>query len=73
MNRIKQKQFVQEFKSYPKAKQFEIICEFAKIYEEDLANHLKSGGKLSTKEEKTINRLREIGAIDLKIRIPKNF
>lgn len=42
-----QQQFVQEFKSYPKAKQFKVICELAIIYEEDLTNHLKNGYQLS--------------------------
>ncbi len=67
-----QEQFIQEFKSYQKTKQFEVICELAKIYEEDLTNHLKNGCKISVKEEKTINRLREIGAIDLEIRKTEN-
>ena len=64
-----QQQIVQEFKTYPKDKQFEVICELAKLYEKDLMKHLKNGDKLSTKEKITINRLREIGAVDLKIRL----
>ncbi len=67
-----QQQFVQEFRSYPKTKQFEVICELAKLYEEDLTRHLSKGYKLSSEEEKIINRLREIGAIDLKIRLREN-
>ncbi len=58
-----QQQFIREFKSYPKAKQFEIICELAKIYEEDLMKHIENGSQLSTQEKENINRLREIGAI----------
>ena len=67
-----QQQIVQEFRSYPKAKQFEVICELAKIYEEDLIMHIKKGYKILVKEEKTVNRLREIGAIDLKNRMIEN-
>ncbi|CAN5243734.1 hypothetical protein BH20ACI1_BH20ACI1_28810 [soil metagenome] len=58
-----QQQIVQEFKDFPKAKQFEVICELAKLYEEDLTKHLRNGYNISTEEEKIINRLREIGAI----------
>ena len=60
-----QEQFVQEFKSYPKTKQFEIVCELGKIYEEDLITQMKNGHQLSTEEGKIINRLHEIGAIGL--------
>ncbi len=60
-----QQQMVQEFKSYPKAKQFEIICELGKLYEEDLKKHIRTGHKLSTDDEETINRLHETIATDL--------
>ena len=68
-----QQQLIQEFKSYPKAKQFEVICELAKIYEADLEKHIRKGHKLSIDEEKTINRLREIVAIGLKNQPTKNL
>ena len=67
-----QRQLVEEFKNYPKTKQFEIVCELGKIYEEDLIKHLKSGHKLSAEEESIINRLREIGAIGLENRLTEN-
>ena len=56
-------QLIQKFKSYPKAKQFEVIFELAKIYEEDLTNHVENGYQLSEQEKENIKRLREIGAI----------
>lgn len=58
-----QQQLIQEFKTYPKAKQFEVIFELAKIYEEDLTNPTKNGYQLSEQEKENISRLREIGAI----------
>ena len=67
-----QQQLVEEFRSYRKTKQFEVICELAKLYEEDLTKHLSNGHKLSSEEESIINRLREIGAIDLKIRLTED-
>jgi len=42
-----------------------------RIYEEDLKKHIQNGNKLSI-EEKTINRLREIVAIDLKTYLTEN-
>lgn len=47
-----QQQIVREFRSYPKAKQFEIICQLTEIYEEDLNKHIQDGNKLSIEEKK---------------------
>lgn len=67
-----QQQLVEEFRSYPKTKQFKVICELAKLYEEDLTKHLSDGHKLSPEEESIINRLREIGAIGFENRLTEN-
>ncbi len=67
-----EQQIVQEFRSYPKAEQFEIIRQLTEIYEEDLKKHIRNGNKLSTEEEKTINRLREIVAGEVKTKLTEN-
>lgn len=67
-----QQEIVREFRSYPKAEQFEIICQLTKIYEEDLKKHIRNGNKLSIEEEKTINRLREIVAGEVKTKLPES-
>ena len=67
-----EQQLFQEFGSYPKAKQFKIIRQLAKIYAADLKKHVQNGDKLSTEEEEIINRLRRIGALDAKIGLTEN-
>ena len=67
-----QQRFVQEFRSYPKAKQFEIICELTKFCEEDLKKHIPNGHKLSTDDEEAIYLLGEITSIDLKSRLTED-
>lgn len=49
-----QQQFVQEFKTYPKAKKSIVIRQLLRIFEEDLEENANNGGELSVAERLAI-------------------
>lgn len=60
-----QKQLVQEFKSYPKAKKSIVIRQLLRIFEADLEEVTQNGNELSIGERKAIvDSLRGIAAVE---------
>lgn len=49
-----QQQFVQEFKSYPKAKKSVVVCELLRILADDLEEPSRNGDELSIEERMAI-------------------
>lgn len=60
-----QQQFVQEFKTYPKAQKSVVIRQLLRIFEDDLEKDLQNGSELSIEERKAIvDGLRGIAAVE---------
>ncbi len=60
-----QQQFVQEFKSYPKAQKSVVIRQLLRIFEEDLEEKAGNSDELSIEERKKIvDSLRGIAAVE---------